>query len=371
MKLKKKKSIQFDFAKVVELTEDELKTKVIGGQSLSAAEQYEIAQKAARGDYSGVEQVQSSSENNILDYGKETSNDTPKKSANIDEREKMDTVSKAPANIDEREKADSGGAEAVETSATASDKAKSGSLKSGSIDEREKNDTAVKVSNIDEREKRDGSSGAGYNSESYSNGSGKNSSGNVKTGSIDKREKNDNFDIDEYYDGVSSNIDEREERELAIKNKKEKFMDAARSKIGTKYEKTKEYPVDPYQCDNYAQEVFELANMSWEDYFAGDASWNNVAGHINSVTERKGVEKNKRYNAPELDDGIYLVFMGECTRSGEPDHTGFVYIDNGTISYIDNSSDNPNVGVYEQSFNSLSNFQSEYAYNNFYYQKII
>lgn len=96
MKSKKMKNLkkdhnffQFDFSKVVELTEEELKTKVNGGQSLTPAEQYEIAQKAAKGDLSGVSSVKSSETNNILSYG-----DSNLKTSSIDIREARDVPEK-------------------------------------------------------------------------------------------------------------------------------------------------------------------------------------------------------------------------------------------------------------------------------------
>ena len=166
MKVSKKSIIQFDFAKVVELSDDELKTKVIGGQSLSAAEQYEIAQKAARGDYSGLEKAKSSEVNNILSYG----DDSKKTESGISPSKKTSVTVETPKSTP---------SVSVKTKTETESAKKTGT--SYSNNDYEKKDYVVKTSNIDEREKRDGGSISSSSSTSISTSSSSSTSSSTST----------------------------------------------------------------------------------------------------------------------------------------------------------------------------------------------
>lgn len=147
------------------------------------------------------------------------------------------------------------------------------------------------------------------------------------------------------------------------------IMSNARSRLGKKYDGS---VATNYQCDNYVEDVLETSNLNTSIYLAGKAKDKNVDEHIANSLGDNRVAKQDRYDAPDLSEGVYVVFMNEGTdpKTGEKtrSHSGFVYVHEDGVSYIDNSSYYG--GVYEQQFSSVQAFQSEYSYGGFFYQRV-
>lgn len=312
----------------IELSEDDLRFKVNGGAALSPQQQYELSQQTSQGDFSGY--------NHLVSDGNTGS---------------------------------SGG-----TSDTNSGSSQSSSSRSSS--------NTTRSSNIDQRESSDPSSSSnntqnpGYNPDysSYNPDPGKEGE-NENRSNIDMLEMIDDMQNNpSKYSKKSGNIDERIIQDEANRRKKDDIIAAARNKIGTAYE-SKEDKVNPYQCDNYVQDVLTSAGVSYKDYLAGDANSHNVDQHIANALRENNTTRVSRYDAPDLADSVYVVMMNEGTYNetegkNNISHTGFIYLHDGVCTYIDNSSCNPNKGVYEQTFSSLAAFQTKYGYNSFYYQEV-
>lgn len=147
------------------------------------------------------------------------------------------------------------------------------------------------------------------------------------------------------------------------------IMSNARSRLGKKYDGS---VATNYQCDNYVEDVLETSNLNTSIYLAGKAKDKNVDDHIANSLGDNRVSKQDRYDAPDLSEGVYVVFMneGKDPDTGDPwiSHSGFVYVHDGGVSYIDNSSYYG--GVYEQQFSSVQAFQTEYSYGGFFYQRV-
>lgn len=128
---------------------------------------------------------------------------------------------------------------------------------------------------------------------------------------------------------------------------------------------------DPtYQCDDYVQDVINGAGYKSSDYLSGDSQQKNVQDHIDNA-ETKGVQGNKKAEAPNLmKDSEYVVFMNESKYGLDP-HAGIVTIDSsGKVTFTHNSSNNPNKGVLPEKYENLQAFQNDFGYDKFYYQKL-
>lgn len=332
-KNKQKKQIML-LDNVIELSEDDLRFRVNGGSALTPQQQYEMAQSMAQGDYSAYNQLTGGDYGGgSSDSGSGGSGGSGGSNYSSGNTGNSPASTTAPANIDQREASDPTNT----TSGNTGGGGYSPSMPSGYNPDPSPSSISSNSYNIDDREKID---------EIIKNPSG--------------------------YNPKSGNIDEREYCEQANKEMREKLLETARSKIGTKYEKNE---INPYQCDNYVQDVFQTSDVSYEKYFAGDANDKNVDEHIGNALANNRTSRETQYNAPDLSDSTYIVFMNDGKinpKTGEPyiAHTGLVILNDGVCTYIDNSSGNPNEGVFEQTYSSLSAFQSDYAYKSFYYQEV-
>lgn len=138
-------------------------------------------------------------------------------------------------------------------------------------------------------------------------------------------------------------------------------------------------PTEEWRCDNYASAVIEQSGGDITKNFAGDPTQNTVQNHIDYGIKNYNLQANKKNNAPKLSNGAYVVFMNDSyiksskTKEFLDPHCGIIIINNGEITYSDNSSGNNNGagGVSTTSYNSLQEFQNNYGYNGFYYSQVI
>lgn len=137
-------------------------------------------------------------------------------------------------------------------------------------------------------------------------------------------------------------------------------------------------PNKEWRCDNYAEAIVTQSGGDANKIFAGDPTKKTVEDHINYGKENNNLQGNDKKSAPTLTDGAYVVFMDDSyvisakTNLPLEDHCGIMIVQNGTVSFSDNSSNNNNGagGASTADYNSLQSFQNDYGYNNFYYQKI-
>lgn len=137
-------------------------------------------------------------------------------------------------------------------------------------------------------------------------------------------------------------------------------------------------PNKEWRCDNYAEAIVEQAGGDTSKIFAGDATKNSVQDHIDYGTQKNNLQETKKNSAPTLSDGAYVVFMNNSTtiseKTGKPldPHCGIIIVQNGEISFSDNSSGNNNGlgGAATTEYNSMQAFQNDYGYNSFYYQSV-
>ena len=146
--------------------------------------------------------------------------------------------------------------------------------------------------------------------------------------------------------------------------------------IGRKYTIwSRKNPVE-FRCDNFVEAVLRDSGVEATDYLAGPATTNNVQMHIDNAVSNGKTVRNEKNSAPALEYGVYVVFMNDSYKKnsdGTPwmPHTGLVYIrPDGTVEYTDNNAGNSNGGVESGAYGTLQDFQNDYAYNGFYYQKI-
>ena len=134
-----------------------------------------------------------------------------------------------------------------------------------------------------------------------------------------------------------------------------------------------------YRCDNYLEAIIEQSGGDSSVYLAGPANKKNVQEHIDNGLAKKNFSKNNKENAPNLKPGCYATFMNESNiispKTGEPlaPHAGIITVNSdGSVSFSDNSSsnNNGNGGAETSYWTSVQNFQNNYGYRAFYYQKI-
>ena len=140
-----------------------------------------------------------------------------------------------------------------------------------------------------------------------------------------------------------------------------------------------------FRCDDFLEAGIYEAGGNPTDYLSGPANNTNVQTHINGALEKNRTGKENKSEAPELPDGVYSVFMNDSyiisIKTGEPlePHSGFLFVNDGKVFFIDNSSGNytdengknPKGGVEIHGFDSIQSFQNGYGYDSFYYQNII
>lgn len=154
-----------------------------------------------------------------------------------------------------------------------------------------------------------------------------------------------------------------EEEESPVKKIKQICQDL----VGTAY--VKEGP-NAYMCDDFVQEVLMTAGYQYSDYMAGLASQHTVQDHIKHVTGFQSINENE--------EGAYVVYMDESSETNiahaailivEPDNetNKFTVFDN---SSKNTSDENPDGGVAEQNYDSVTKFEDAFIYKKFYYKKI-
>lgn len=137
-----------------------------------------------------------------------------------------------------------------------------------------------------------------------------------------------------------------------------------------------QYVVGGFMCDNFVETILMEAAVDPLNYLSGKAAAKTVQNHIDHALENNATEKIAKENAPELENGVYVVFMNDSSKknnSGTPwmPHAGLIIKDDDEgLDYADNSSGNDSGGVEINHYTSLQQFQTAYAYNSFYYQKV-
>ena len=129
------------------------------------------------------------------------------------------------------------------------------------------------------------------------------------------------------------------------------------------------------QCDGFVESQLKKNGQDPNYYLAGPASTTNVQQHIDKNLQEGNTEKIAKNNAPELDDGTYIVMMNDSTtinkKTGEPyiPHCGFLRVEGGAVTFIDNGSGNYDNagGIQKEPCKSTQDFQDKYGYNSFYY----
>lgn len=137
------------------------------------------------------------------------------------------------------------------------------------------------------------------------------------------------------------------------------------------------YGKDGKMCDNYVQDVLTRAGVDYGKYFKGDAKKYTVTDHI------KNLSTYKNYDSSTVEKGgTYVVFMcgdkvkSDGTLAEYSPHCGLLTVDkDGNCYFTDNSSSNKkksssNGGLGVTYGRSVSEFESQYAYSKFYYQKV-
>ena len=130
------------------------------------------------------------------------------------------------------------------------------------------------------------------------------------------------------------------------------------------------------QCDGFVESQLKKNGQDPNYYLAGPASTTNVQQHIDKNLQEGNTEKIAKNNAPELDDGTYIVMMNDSTtiskETGKPyiPHCGFLRVEGGTVTFTDNGSGNYNKagGIQQVEYKGgVQDFQDKYGYNSFYY----
>ena len=130
-----------------------------------------------------------------------------------------------------------------------------------------------------------------------------------------------------------------------------------------------------YMCDNFVQDFLNDIHIDWKKYFKGPAISCTMKEHIKDAVDNGKVEEYKKENPPQLEAGVYVVFMGEFNNPKEPDHCGIMVVKpDKSIDYADNSSSNViegiKGGIKIEQYHDTAKFQSSFGYKNFCYQKI-
>lgn len=138
-----------------------------------------------------------------------------------------------------------------------------------------------------------------------------------------------------------------------------KITNAAENHLGENYNNSN-------SCDEWAAKVIKEAGYDPEDYELGDTSLS-VKQHIDAL-QATGLDYSQTLN-----NSAYVVFMGDGTKPytiGQ-EHAGLLVTDSsGKVSFFHSTAFyEEHVSVVE-TYNSVSDFQKDFAYSSFYYQEI-
>ena len=90
-------------------------------------------------------------------------------------------------------------------------------------------------------------------------------------------------------------------------------------------------------------------------------------------SELKNSQKAYETDLSKLDSGVYVVFMGDGNKSYTKDHehAGLLFLnDDGSVDFYHSSSKNPNSLSIVEHYVSVKSFESDFAYDSFYYQEV-
>lgn len=147
--------------------------------------------------------------------------------------------------------------------------------------------------------------------------------------------------------------------ELVIIPAATKITDAAENHLGEDYH-------DGNSCDEWAAKVIEEAGYNPQDYELGNTS-QSVMQHINALQDT-GLDYSQT-----SDNSAYVVFMGDGTKSYTigHEHAGLLVTDSsGKVSFYHSSANNEGAVSIVETYDSVFDFQNDFAYSSFYYQEI-
>lgn len=123
---------------------------------------------------------------------------------------------------------------------------------------------------------------------------------------------------------------------------------------------------DSNSCDEWAAKVIKEAGYDPEDYELGDTSLS-VKQHIDAL-QATGLDYSQTLN-----NSAYVVFMGDGTKPytiGQ-EHAGLLVTDSsGKVSFFHSTAFYEEYVSVVETYNSVSDFQKDFAYSSFYYQEI-
>lgn len=138
-----------------------------------------------------------------------------------------------------------------------------------------------------------------------------------------------------------------------------KITNAAENHLGENYNNSN-------SCDEWAAKIITEAGYNPEDYELGDTS-QSVKQHIDAL-QTTGLDYSQTAN-----NSAYVVFMGDGTKSYTigHEHAGLLVTDSsGKVSFYHSSLNNEGTLSIVETYDSVSDFQNDFAYSSFYYQEI-
>ena len=138
-----------------------------------------------------------------------------------------------------------------------------------------------------------------------------------------------------------------------------RISNAAKNHLGEKYNNSN-------SCDEWAAKVIKEAGYYPEDYQLENTD-QTVKQHINAL-QATGADYSQT-----SDNCAYVVFMGDGTKSYTigHEHAGLVVTDSsGKVSFYHSSANNEGTVSMVETYDSVSEFQNDFAYSSFYYQEI-
>lgn len=297
----------------VELTTEELKTKVNGGAALTTEQQMEMARRAAKGDYSLPDFITGKT-----DDSKETKDEVP--------------VTKTPVSK-------TGGNTTYTPAKTDTDDVPS--VVNDDVDTKKKKDVGGGTK----------SSSGGYyptySSTEYEEIMKKNNEYEEEVNTEQQKI------VQELSEALTSTSDPDSRRKSLRKSAEDNYL----AKVPYK---------ENNSCDEFVYKVLTDANKSPEFYCLSDTK-ETVFQHI----EELKASCNQFDYTPFGDANV--VFMGDGNKSYTKDHEhcGLLFYEtDGSVTYYDSSSNNIDTLPVKETYNSYQAFASAYAYDTFYFQKV-
>ena len=138
-----------------------------------------------------------------------------------------------------------------------------------------------------------------------------------------------------------------------------RISNTAKNHLGEKYNNSN-------SCDEWAAKVIKEAGYYPEDYQLENTD-QTVKQHINAL-QATGADCSQTST-----NSAYVVFMGDGTKPYTigHEHAGLVVTDSsGKVSFYHSSANNEGAVSMVETYDSVSEFQNDFAYSSFYYQEI-